>query len=260
MRFPICTYRVQLHHEFTFKHLREILDYLEKLGITTVYASPIFTSVAGSLHGYDVADPHRINPQIGTEEQLGEITSILKKKKMNWLQDIVPNHMAFDSTNERLMDVLERGRNSEFADYFDIIWSHPDFNGRLMIPFLGEEIQNCIDNSQITLHFEETGFTIHYGDHSWPLSVSTYSLLFPKLQDSVAALGHETTQKLQQELDELAETANSVLSKKEWQAAKEAWLVKLSASESIKKAIAANVAFINKEPGLLKEILDRQFY
>jgi (1->4)-alpha-D-glucan 1-alpha-D-glucosylmutase len=260
MRLPVCTYRIQLHHQFTFNELKEILDYLEQLGVSTVYASPIFTSVAGSLHGYDVADPHRINLQIGSEEDLMEMANALKKRNMSWLQDIVPNHMAFDSSNDRLMDVLERGRKSEYADYFDIIWSHPDFNGRLMIPFLGDELQNCIENSQITLHFDEAGFSIRYDDHRWPVSVNAYELLLPKIQDSLAQLGYETGQKLQQALSELQDIANSGVSKKEWQAAKESWLVKALGNESIKTAIAANVSFINKEPGLLKEILDRQYY
>src|SRR6476646_7993199 len=107
MYLPSATYRLQLHHDFTFKQLKEILDYLEKLGISTIYASPIFTAVRGSLHGYDLCDPHSINPEIGTEHELRQIVEELQSKKMGWLQDIVPNHMAFDVLNARLVDVME---------------------------------------------------------------------------------------------------------------------------------------------------------
>ena len=69
MKLPASTYRIQLHDHFTFKDLAAILDYLHELGITTVYASPVTTAFKGSQHGYDVADPLRLNPEIGTEEE-----------------------------------------------------------------------------------------------------------------------------------------------------------------------------------------------
>ncbi|WP_282456214.1 alpha-amylase family glycosyl hydrolase [Chitinophaga sedimenti] len=49
-----ATYRLQFNERFTFAHLDNILDYLHALGITTIYASPIFEAAPGSLHGYDV--------------------------------------------------------------------------------------------------------------------------------------------------------------------------------------------------------------
>ena len=76
---PSSTYRLQLHGDFTFTDLKDILDYLEKLGISTVYASPIFTASPGSMHGYDVTEPHAINPAIGSIEQLREIKKILQE-------------------------------------------------------------------------------------------------------------------------------------------------------------------------------------
>src|SRR4051812_22075391 len=106
---PTSTYRLQFHAGFTFKQLREIIDYLHELGISTIYASPIFTASPGSEHGYDVTNPHQINPAIGTIEELRAIHQQLVSRGMTWLQDIVPNHMAYHMTNTRLYDVLERG-------------------------------------------------------------------------------------------------------------------------------------------------------
>src|SRR5438067_213576 len=111
MNLPSATYRLQLHHQFTFKELKNIVGYLDRLGISTLYASPIFSSTAGSLHGYDVIDPQIINPEIGTEVELKELSDSLRKRKMTWLQDIVPNHMGFHESNLWLMDVLERGES-----------------------------------------------------------------------------------------------------------------------------------------------------
>ena len=95
MRIPTCTYRIQLNDHFTFSDLGQILDYLHELGISTVYASPVTTAFKGSQHGYDVADPLRLNPEIGTMGQWEALAVSLKKYGMDWLQDIVPNHMAY---------------------------------------------------------------------------------------------------------------------------------------------------------------------
>ncbi|HUC99047.1 MAG TPA: alpha-amylase family glycosyl hydrolase, partial [Candidatus Polarisedimenticolaceae bacterium] len=125
MRIPVTTYRLQFHRNFTFADAKAVVSYLSDLGISDVYASPIFRARAGSLHGYDVVDPNQINPEVGGVEQFNELSAEIKRQGMGWLQDIVPNHMAFDSENWMLMDVLENGLNSAYANYFDIEWDHP---------------------------------------------------------------------------------------------------------------------------------------
>jgi maltooligosyltrehalose synthase len=141
---PISTYRIQFNKDFTFTDLEKIIPYLHQLGVRTVYASPIFESAPGSTHGYDATDPCKINPEIGTEEQLVNISRELKKKNMFWLQDIVPNHLAFHEKNQRLMDVLQYGQSSTFASWFDVLWDHPDFKGKLMVPFKDSELEKQI--------------------------------------------------------------------------------------------------------------------
>jgi maltooligosyltrehalose synthase len=107
---PGCTYRIQFHQGFSFDAFERAIHYLEKLGVQTVYASPVFKSVPGSNHGYDGLDPLVVNPEIGSVEQLKKIIVQLKQNGMGWLQDIVPNHMAFHPGNDWLMDVLEKGK------------------------------------------------------------------------------------------------------------------------------------------------------
>src|SRR5687767_4124144 len=100
MNNPVSTYRFQFHKDFTFDDLEALIPYLQKLGVGAVYASPIFRAVPGSTHGYDGLNPHAINEEIGTLEQLTAISQQLKASNVGWLQDIVPNHMAFDHRNE----------------------------------------------------------------------------------------------------------------------------------------------------------------
>src|SRR5215217_7050945 len=99
MTNPISTYRFQFNKDFTFEDFEKLIPYLQKLGIGTVYASPILEAVPGSTHGYDGLNPHCINPEIGSLEQLKSISRQLTANKMQWLQDIVPNHMAFHPKN-----------------------------------------------------------------------------------------------------------------------------------------------------------------
>ncbi len=172
MHYPSATYRVQLNSEFTFKHLAEIIDYLHELGISTIYAAPITTSRKNSVHGYDVVDPSVINPQIGTLEELRALAAKLKEYNMNWLQDIVPNHMSFSEENQRLMDVLERGVDSPYYTYFDIDWQHKNADGKLWVPVLGNDWNTCLNKGEFIINFSAgKGFEFHYYDRTYPLGI-----------------------------------------------------------------------------------------
>src|SRR6185437_13539721 len=65
---PTATYRLQFHAGFTFRDAAKLVPYLHDLGISHVYASPYLKARSGSTHGYDVADPSSLNPELGTNE------------------------------------------------------------------------------------------------------------------------------------------------------------------------------------------------
>src|ERR1019366_6128448 len=108
-RFPSATYRVQLSRDFRFVDATRILDYLHTLGISDLYLSPILASRKGSGHGYDVTDPSRINPELGSEEEFATLQTEMQNRGMGLLLDTVPNHMAASAENPWWMDVLEMG-------------------------------------------------------------------------------------------------------------------------------------------------------
>ncbi|RFZ94106.1 malto-oligosyltrehalose synthase [Mucilaginibacter conchicola] len=171
---PVSTYRIQFHKDFTFKHLEGIIPYLTELGIKTLYASPIFSAVPGSNHGYDGTDPLSINPEIGTLKELKTISKKLKAAGINWLQDIVPNHMAFHHNNKWLMDVLKNGPASPYKDYFDqSLADGAFFKGPIMVPFLGDDLQVVIDNGDLQIVHENNEFFFAYADQRWPLNASS---------------------------------------------------------------------------------------
>jgi len=247
---PSSTYRLQLHSGFTFEALQDILNYLHKLGISTVYASPIFTSTPGSMHGYDVTDPHQINPAIGTIEQLRHIRTILKEKGMNWLQDIVPNHMAFHPDNGRLYDVMERGPLSPYYEYFDIDWQHPasELAGKLITPFLGKSAEACVNDGEIKLILTDKGFVVSYFQQTIPLSISSYDTLQTVLTDSDAL-------PLRGLFNELYQQATKGIALKDWEDVKR----RLYAGNS-KDVLEGIAAKISENKQLLLQVLQQQYY
>ncbi len=190
MRVPLATYRIQFHSGFTFEAAQGIVAYLKDLGISHIYASPILKAKKGSLHGYDVVSPLQINPELGGEEKFHLLIEKVKSNHMGWVQDIVPNHMAFDSENKLLMDVFEKGEASQFFDYFDINWDHPyaNLNGKALTPFLGDFYGNCLKNGEIRLVIEENGFFIKYYELELPLFLSSYSKILKDCLDLLNVL------------------------------------------------------------------------
>ena len=65
---PLATYRIQFRNGMTFDRAIELIPYLKQLGISHLYASPVFTATSGSTHGYDIPDFNEIEPTISGRE------------------------------------------------------------------------------------------------------------------------------------------------------------------------------------------------
>ena len=169
---PVSTYRIQFHAGFTFNDFRKLIPYFYQLGVKTIYASPIFTAVPGSMHGYDGINPVEINPEIGSIAELKLIAKDLADLKMGWIQDIVPNHMAYDYRNPWLMDVLKKGEDSNYRNHFDIISKNLAAEP-LMAPFLGASIEEEIANERLSLVQQKKEWFLKYADNYWPLRAGT---------------------------------------------------------------------------------------
>ncbi|MGM0377381.1 MAG: malto-oligosyltrehalose synthase, partial [Bacteroidota bacterium] len=182
---PVSTYRLQFHKNFTFGEARQQVDYFHLLGTGTIYASPVFKAIPGSSHGYDVTDPHDINPETGTSEELKKLSKSLKNRRIGWLQDIIPNHMAFSHHNPWLKDVLEKGRESEFANVFDIDRLHRQFRSKLMVPFLGDTLARVIEKGELQLSWKEGTFHLTYFENMWPVRFESFLWLMDQTQQII---------------------------------------------------------------------------
>jgi (1->4)-alpha-D-glucan 1-alpha-D-glucosylmutase len=145
MAYPVLsTYRLQLTGSasapFTFADAEQLVDYLDTLGVTHLYLSPVLTATPGSTHGYDVVDPTTVSSELGGADGLDRLSAAARSRGLGLIVDIVPNHVGVDQPerNRWWWDVLQHGRNSDFADFFDIDWS-ADNSGRIILPVLGSD-------------------------------------------------------------------------------------------------------------------------
>ena len=176
-RIPVSTYRLQFSHQFTFSDATKILPYLDELGISDIYASPCFMARKGTIVGYDVVDPTRLNPELGTEADYNRYARELHKRKMGQILDIVPNHMYVESEeNGWWMDILENGPGSLYAAFFDIDWNpiKRELENRVLIPILSGQYGTVLERQELNLVFEKGAFFLWYYEHKLPILPETY--------------------------------------------------------------------------------------
>lgn len=261
-RFPTATYRVQLNRDFRFVDATRILDYLHTLGISDLYLSPILASRKGSGHGYDVTDPSRINPELGSEEEFLTLQTELQNRGMGLLLDTVPNHMAASAENPWWMDVLENGTQSAFASFFDIEW-HPharSLDGRILLPVLGRPFGEALDAGEIKLTFHDGRFFFEYFDSLFPLTPRSYHAIlnhrFDRLKE---VLGEEDPayheySGILASVRELSNTnrrasENTADQRLRFEASRDRLKSLLASSKEVAKLVAENVADINGKEG-----------
>lgn len=255
---------MQLSPEFGFAAATEIVDYLAQLGVSHLYSSPCLQAQAGSTHGYDVVDHHRVSAELGGTEAHAELCAALTRQGLGNLLDVVPNHMAIGVNNVWWRDVLENGPASPYAVYFDVDWDPPErrMQNVVLLPILADQYGRALDAGELKLHREMEGFALHYRDHVLPVAPrSLGSLLasaaefansdelaflaeaYSRLPQSTATdresirRGHRNTEVLRSYLRRLLEERTE-----------------------IGEALDAVIGSINAEPDRLDELLERQNY
>lgn len=174
-----ATYRLQFTPDFGFPEGAALAPYLARLGISHVYASPIFAARPGSTHGYDVTDPTRVNPELGGEAEFRSMAAAFRAHGLGLILDIVPNHMGvWGDANRFWLDVLAWGPESRHAPLFDIDWHapHPGLAGRILAPVLGSAYGAALAEGALELRFDAAGFAVWaHGSHRLPVCPRHYS-------------------------------------------------------------------------------------
>jgi (1->4)-alpha-D-glucan 1-alpha-D-glucosylmutase len=159
---PTSTYRLQLSRDFTLHDAAELVDYLAELGVGAVYLSPVLQSTIGSTHGYDTTDPTRVDTDRGGAEGLQALLDAARDAGLGVVVDLVPNHLGISAPAETRAwwDVLQHGRESAYADWFDIDWSRD----RIVVPILGDDATLTVGDGEL-----------RYYEHRFPLAPGTWT-------------------------------------------------------------------------------------
>lgn len=191
-RIPVSTYRLQFNKNFTLFDAARIVPYLERLGVTELYCSPIWTATPGSTHGYDIVDHSHINPEIGGEEGFRQLSAELRARNMGMILDFVPNHMGIHETvNAWWRDVLENGMSSPYAGFFDIEWypNKEELRTKVLLPILGNPYGVVLDEGQLQIEFHNGSFSLRYYDRNLPLNPRKLPMILRhRIEDLEAAM------------------------------------------------------------------------
>src|SRR5262249_37320855 len=155
-----------------FADATRLVPYMARLGVSHLYSSPILAARAGSTHGYDVIDPTRVNPELGGESGLRDLVATLRAARLGLIVDIVPKHMASGGMeNPWWADVLQHGRDSAYAGFFDIDWGVDD---KVLAPFLGASYGEALRDGTITVARGRHAPMIRYYDSQFPIRPDDY--------------------------------------------------------------------------------------
>lgn len=147
------------------KGIADRVDYLAMLGVDAIYLNPIF--VSPSTHRYDTIDYYSVDPVLGGNAALSHLVEVLHAHEIRVILDASLNHVhprffAF-------ADVIERGPESEFADWFQVSsWPiHVDYRPAATQP--GDYARRMVGWLE-----EATGIAVHEVGGSGPAVVPSF--------------------------------------------------------------------------------------
>jgi (1->4)-alpha-D-glucan 1-alpha-D-glucosylmutase len=273
-RVPRATYRLQLHRAFTFDDAAALAPYLAGLGVDTVYLSPILLSAPGSLHGYDVNDYRRLDADLGGREGFDRLSARFRDVGLGVLLDFVPNHMGIDGPfNRWWRDVLESGRASPHARFFDIFWDSRR-DGRIHLPLLEDHYGRVLEAGKLRAAYADAALVVAYGQTTFPLNLASYLGVFAPVAHD-ARLDADTRDRLDAWLRAAAALHGRPTRRRRRQtAARARRLAALKTSlaalvdgrADLRQALDARLAALNGTPGVpgsvdeLDALLDQQHY
>jgi (1->4)-alpha-D-glucan 1-alpha-D-glucosylmutase len=170
-----ATYRLQLNGAFTLHDARGRVPYLHALGVSHLYCSPVLAARAGSTHGYDVADPTQVNPELGGDTAFAALAETAHAHGMGLVLDIVPNHMGTGPDNPYWDDLLRHGPRSKYARWFDVEWRAPTkrLANKVLLPVLGDSLDAVLERGELKLEVTGLGARVRYFDHHFPIDPTT---------------------------------------------------------------------------------------
>jgi (1->4)-alpha-D-glucan 1-alpha-D-glucosylmutase len=276
---PASTYRLQLHGGFGFDDAAAVVPYLDALGISDLYLSPILEAAPGSMHGYDVVNYARLNPELGGEAAFLRLAAACAGRGMGILVDFVPNHMGIGAANPWWFDVLENGPASVHAPAFDVDWTplKSELNHKVLVPILGDQFGKVLERGELQVARDGGAFVVRYYEHVFPLSPRSVPMLLRHRLDTLKAelgasdLGVQELESICVSLEKLAprrDTSPGAIADRarEKEVAKRRLAALLAVSARMREFVDENIRMFNGRRGdrrsfdLLERLLETQPY
>lgn len=154
------------------KGITEKLDYIKSLGVNAIYLTPIFKSI--SNHKYDISDYLEIDKDFGSKKDLKDLVDKAHEKGMYIVLDAVFNHCSDELM--QFQDVLDKGKESRYYDWFIINGDKPDKENVNYETFASCNYMPKLDTSNPKVRDFLTGIAVHYIKEyhidGWRLDVS----------------------------------------------------------------------------------------
>ena len=266
MRQPLrATYRLQLTPAFGFAEAAALAPYLERLGVSHLYASPYLQAAPGSTHGYDVVDPSRVNQELGGEAGHRRLREALREAGLGEVLDVVPNHMAIAGRHNRWWwDLLENGPSSRYATFFDISWDPPEprLRNLILCPVLADHYGRVLERGDLRLARAGGSFVVRYGDLEFPVDVASLDAL---LEAAAERCGSLEVERLAEECRELpalraGQVAEAIARDEAKESIRERLARVAEQREDVRDALDGVVGWVNAAPNRVDGLLDRQHY
>ncbi len=179
MKSPRAFTRLSFHKNFTLEAALPLVEQLADLGISHLCTSPLLAARPGIGGGLGVIDHTVVAPEIGGESALRRLSAALHRRGMSLIAEVAPGHMAAGGTDNPVwLDVLEWGRDSTFASWFDIDWriGEGHLRQKLLAPFLDRPYGTALAEGALTLAFEsgQGRFVARHRSHIFPICPLDY--------------------------------------------------------------------------------------
>lgn len=176
---PRAFARLGFHKAFTLEAALPLVEHLADLGITHVCTSPLLAARPSIAGGLGVVNHDLVEPEIGGETALHRFSAALHRRGMSLVAEIAPGHMAAGGTDNPVwLDVLEWGRDSAFASWFDVDWRAGEghLRQKLLAPFLDRPYGTALAEGVLTLAFESAHnrFVVRHRSHIFPICPLDY--------------------------------------------------------------------------------------
>lgn len=172
----VATYRLQFREGTTFQTARDLSAYWKRLGVSHLYASPIFAAAEGSTHGYDVTDYNALDEDLGGIGDFTDMSNALASAEIGLILDFVPNHMGVSPRNHWWEDVLRWGEESRYAHTFDIAWEA----ARIIVPVLAKPYGDALEAGDLSVQLDERNAALRFDASGYgvPIDPRTYGHVF----------------------------------------------------------------------------------